>query len=89
MPLCAPGPTPKLHQIYFGLGLLCDVGLVNRCLVLRCLKREGLFWYVIVNRSLVWTYQVLYWKKDLINLLIDMVIRLFRPTACCTTIMFS
>ena len=27
--------------------------------------------------------------KDLINLLIDMVIRIFRPTVCCTTVMFS
>ena len=26
---------------------------------------------------------------DLINLLIDMVIRLFRPTVCYTTVMFS
>ena len=38
---------------------------------------------VIVSRSLVWTSQALYWQKDLINLLIDMVIRLFRPTVCC------
>ena len=28
---------------------------------------------VIVNRSLVWTSQALYWQKDLINLLIDIV----------------
>ena len=29
---------------------------------------------------LVRTYQALYWQKDLINLLIDMVIRIFRRT---------
>ena len=34
----------------------------------------------IGHRSLVLTYQALYRQKDLINLLIDMVIRLFRPT---------
>ena len=44
---------------------------------------------VIVNRSLVWTSQALYWQKDLINLLIDMVIRLFRRTVSYTTVMFS
>ena len=69
MPFNLGGPVIMPHRV------------LTECLTkVNGLKPQALLRCVIVNRSLVWTSQALYWQKDLINLLIDMVKRIFRRT---------